>query len=823
MHVPDDEDCEALQAAVPLHSFPSQELYVERFESGTLIEMMNETKEISKFNEAHWIFQSWVIGEIPGLTTAFAKTWLVLVNEKPERDPDHATIPFPAIGDAFSVDFDASITRDEQKYTLVCLRASRIPNPYHALGSSAGCEMAAKLAAFEVSVPRSWQNDEGDHVELDLVSEWKVTSSIDCVPNGLLSASSSQGLFIKLSAASTTYEAELAALRTFIEGTGRRNGPGDKSMRAFEMLQDFRVGWKTFYDLHDAFPHLKDPEKAKHRIPKILIDKFRSFTPDHRAAFDGLARIPNGIYFVNGCPGAGKTEWNMVVAALIQAKGRPGVRRKRSPILFLVDINQAVDEAANRYYKLCEDAGIQARIIRMHGWPYEMRHSERMNATEADIQGATDEAVPEFTRKFLETSSLARHAQSPTSNSKAPSLDEAAWRYYERHKDDCFKDLSKILSRMDAGEVLTTPDWKSLRGMVSCLYKAVLAQADFVATTPVATYGSFSKLFRPDVVFMDEAPHARELTSLIPLAFFDPLAWIFTGDVNQTRPFVKSGSRASAIRDGMRWNPFAKQLQYSMMARAATIGAINGKLLVNKRAFGNLHQLPSKMFYQGQMVSGNEASDSVLSKCSDVHHDHLSPSMYPASTIYLKGWLEGLLGNGVQIASNRILVHLESKEEESQRSFWNPTHFQWMTQHVKALLHDTNFRNLSGDGPGSVMLQTPYSMAVRQYHAEVQTWPKHLQERLQVVTVDKAQGNQADVVFLDTVRTTGPGFMDDPQRLNVAITRARQAEVIVMHPGMTRRKRSGRMVRTEYTSQLWEDAVAENSILCLHEQQTGVP
>ncbi|KAF4991589.1 hypothetical protein FGRMN_7708 [Fusarium graminum] len=56
--------------------------------------------------------------------------------------------------------------------------------------------------------------------------------------------------------------------------------------------------------------------------------------------------------------------------------------------------------------------------------------------------------------------------------------------------------------------------------------------------------------------------------------------------------------------------------------------------------------------------------------------------------------------------------------------------------------------------------------------------------RREVLTVDKAQGNQADVVFLDLVRINKPGFIDEPQRLNVAITRARQAEIILMYPGM---------------------------------------
>jgi superfamily I DNA and/or RNA helicase len=40
-------------------------------------------------------------------------------------------------------------------------------------------------------------------------------------------------------------------------------------------------------------------------------------------------------------------------------------------------------------------------------------------------------------------------------------------------------------------------------------------------------------------------------------------------------------------------------------------------------------------------------------------------------------------------------------------------------------------------------------------------------------TVDKFQGHEADIVFLSMVQTHRVGFMDNPNRLNVAITRAK--------------------------------------------------
>lgn len=48
-------------------------------------------------------------------------------------------------------------------------------------------------------------------------------------------------------------------------------------------------------------------------------------------------------------------------------------------------------------------------------------------------------------------------------------------------------------------------------------------------------------------------------------------------------------------------------------------------------------------------------------------------------------------------------------------------------------------------------------------------------------TVDRFQGREADLCFLAMRNTGRVGFLDSPNRLNVAVTRARQQLVIVGH------------------------------------------
>ncbi len=50
---------------------------------------------------------------------------------------------------------------------------------------------------------------------------------------------------------------------------------------------------------------------------------------------------------------------------------------------------------------------------------------------------------------------------------------------------------------------------------------------------------------------------------------------------------------------------------------------------------------------------------------------------------------------------------------------------------------------------------------------------------VRVYTVDKVQGKEGDIVFLSMVRNNSVGFMDSPNRINVALTRAKYQLVIV--------------------------------------------
>jgi hypothetical protein len=82
---------------------------------------------------------------------------------------------------------------------------------------------------------------------------------------------------------------------------------------------------------------------------------------------------------------------------------------------------------------------------------------------------------------------------------------------------------------------------------------------------------------------------------------------------------------------------------------------------------------------------------------------------------------------------------------------------------------DTDIAALRRANPNArTILITPYKGQARLLRQVLKS------ENIEVSTVDAFQGQEAEIVFLSTVRTRQVGFVDDGERLNVALTRAKR-------------------------------------------------
>ena len=94
----------------------------------------------------------------------------------------------------------------------------------------------------------------------------------------------------------------------------------------------------------------------------------------------------------------------------------------------------------------------------------------------------------------------------------------------------------------------------------------------------------------------------------------------------------------------------------------------------------------------------------------------------------------------------------------------------------------------AGVSPDQIGVVTPYEgqrAYVVQHMTRVGVLHPQLYKDIQVASVDSFQGKEKDFIIMTCVRSnekSGIGFLSDPRRLNVAITRARSGLIVIGNP-----------------------------------------
>ncbi|KAK0741984.1 P-loop containing nucleoside triphosphate hydrolase protein [Apiosordaria backusii] len=714
----------------PVYCFDSVAEFARVHKAGTEVEFLQDARLVDRINDEDLQFNAWLVSRIRQTTKR--GEYILLV-----QPGLHGEGKIPAQGAGGKVRVAFADGKFSHYWDVM-----RIENPIALLGLSASSPLA-KLAAYHVTVPTAEFHD----TTVDLIPDL----ALHLTPNNVLKVN------FHLYASEATKDSEVGALEMLY---GRHQNATDRQIDAFNYFVTLKN--PAFYvSVYEKLPHMRKAIEKPGWLGTPLGRKFEMLNPQQKDAYlHGFEHLPCGICILPGGPGAGKTHFNLFTIAMAQSE--PIIRFGKSrnefaKVLFIVDMNNPVDDVANRMVRLYQELGLKKKIIRMKGWGFEVKRSEKLNqAEDAAMREMPD---VDFTNQFLETVKIMATGEGPTMRCKAPSLDEAAWERYEAHKTTKYESITKYMEEDLFGqdEALVVP--LRFRNLVYNLYRDTLADADFIATTPVAASKHFKGMFKPDLVFFDESPHARELCNLIAIANFNPLAWIFCGDYRQTVPYVGSAGPESH-------NPYAKQMQVSMMERAARAGAIRHELLMNHRAYGGLHRLASDLWYDGKMVSG---TDKVASR----------------PLIHVRNYISRLNG-GKPCDVPRLIVHLRRSlgEKAEGTSCWNPSHTNWVMARIKELLADPHFRKPEKMEPGTILIISPYKAAFNQYKKELKKLPQWAKKRVEARTVDVSQGHEADFVFLDLSKERSTDFLDDPNRLCVALTRARLGEIIMMDPLM---------------------------------------
>ena len=283
------------------------------------------------------------------------------------------------------------------------------------------------------------------------------------------------------------------------------------------------------------------------------------------------------------------------------------------------------------------------------------------------------------------------------------------------------------------------------------------------AKAALCTIDTVSVLFREDntlvkkltVAILDEAGTVPEYKMPV-LAKLGIDAVIAIGDQKQLQPF-------SHVDDARK----APSGYFHRLARV--LGSKLPMLKVQYRMHPQLCSIVSDAFYGGQLTTDPEIAK-------------------------MREWVSGK-GGGVSWVSYDD-KHAETSGKTKSTSKWNPTEVGILENFfAKAGVNDLLY---SGK---SVMVISFYKEQTRALQKMAESYgytPKD--QRFRIVTVDAAQGSEADVVILSCVRSNSRGdigFVENKNRMCVAISRARDKLIIVGDSKTFRRRPLWRGVCTQ--------------------------
>jgi regulator of nonsense transcripts 1 len=268
----------------------------------------------------------------------------------------------------------------------------------------------------------------------------------------------------------------------------------------------------------------------------------------------------------------------------------------------------------------------------------------------------------------------------------------------------------------------------------------VLSGAEVVVTTCIASFDKRLNNIRFPIVLVDEATQACESECLLPL-LRGAKHVILVGDHCQLGPVVLCKNAAKA------------GLKISLFERLVKLKIKPHMLQVQYRMHPKLSEFPSNTFYNGNLQNGVSAEERIHYSVNFSWPDPAKPMFF---------------------------YHVAGVEEfsASGTSYLNRREAEFIEKVVTALLKSTV-------KPDQIGIITPYEgqrCYIVTHMLKNGSVNSNLYKEIEVASVDSFQGREKDYIILSCVRSNdhnGIGFLNDPRRLNVALTRARYGLVIV--------------------------------------------
>jgi regulator of nonsense transcripts 1 len=377
-----------------------------------------------------------------------------------------------------------------------------------------------------------------------------------------------------------------------------------------------------------------------------------------------------------------------------------------------------------------------------------VHHLTRQGMGQVLVTAPSNVAVDHLTERIAATGLRVVRLASKTREATSSSVDHLCLHVMTPlAAGDEFNKLQRL--KDEIGE-LSERDQKKYRALRNRSEREILQAADVICTTCVGAGDPRLKNFRFRQVLIDEATQAIEAEALIPICM-GAKQIVLVGDHCQLGPVVMCKAAAKA------------GLTQSLFERLVMIGIRPIRLQVQYRMHPALSEFPSNMFYEGSLQNGVTEADRQLLTLAGYTGREDFPWPVPNKPMFF--W------------------SITGMEEisASGTSYLNRTEASYVEKVVTHLLR-------MGVKPAQIGVITPYDGQKRyvdEYMRRSGSLATALYEAIEVASVDAFQGREKDYILVSCVRsseTQGIGFLSDPRRLNVALTRARLGLILLGNP-----------------------------------------
>ena len=282
--------------------------------------------------------------------------------------------------------------------------------------------------------------------------------------------------------------------------------------------------------------------------------------------------------------------------------------------------------------------------------------------------------------------------------------------------------------------------WKEIRRIENQIRDDILDRTQIVCCTCIGSGNEILDGRRFSQVLIDEATQATEPASLVPL-IRGARQIVLVGDHKQLPPTVLS---FRAEENG---------LKRSLFERLVDLGIEPFLLTKQYRMHPSISKFPNKQFYSGKLIDGINANSRPA----------------PAGLLW-PDWENPVAFIPVDGGE---LVSPDGTSRE------NPVEVSWVLKIINDLLEAGELTKKD------IGIITPYAGQVR----AIRNSMDEKLDDVEVRTVDGYQGREKEVIIFSCVRSNpegNVGFLAEPRRLNVALTRAKRGLIVIGDPATLR-------------------------------------